>query len=153
MNRQVEKVETFERAVKDAHTRFPSNGRFSLLHYECIDDVVRREKVPNARGIHIIFRCDDAQRPLYIGKAGSVNQDGTWKEQGLAKRLTMKQNGMYRSDFFRKLMNEESIDRLTFYWFVTHDQDSKVIPALAEMELLQAHFDQYGCLPKLNRCV
>jgi hypothetical protein len=144
---------TLESAIKDARTRFANNGRFSLLPDESINEVVKREKVANARGIYIIFRCDDAQKPLYIGKAGTVNLDGAWKKQGLSERLTMKQDGMYRRDFFRKLMKEGSIAGLTFHWFVTHDQNSKIIPALAEMELLQAHFDQYGCLPKLNRCI
>ena len=151
MDRQVQN-EAWERAIEYFRGRFPNNGRFSLLRDESIDEVVRREKVPNARGVYVIFRCDDAQNPLQIGKAGTMNQDGSWKKQGLARRLTMKQDGMYRSAFFRKLMKEESIDRLTFHWFATHDGNSKVIPGLAEMELLQAHFDQYGCLPKLNRC-
>jgi hypothetical protein len=143
---------TFARAVEDARTRFPNNGRFSLRPDESINEVVKREKVPNARGIYIVFGCDDGQRPLYIGKAGTVNQGGTWKDQGLAKRLTMKQDGKFRREYFRELMMKEAVAGLSFQWFVTHDQDSKVIPALAEMELLQAHFDQYDCLPKLNRC-
>ena len=143
---------TFAMAVEDTRTRYPNNGRFSHLRDESINDMVRREKIPDARGVYIIFRCDDAERPLYIGKAGTVNQDGAWKEQGLAKRLTMKQDGRYRREYFRELMSEQSIAGLTFHWFVTHDQSNKVIPALAEMELLQAHFDQYDCLPQLNRC-
>lgn len=143
---------TFAMAVEDARTRYPNNGQFSLLPEESINDVVKRERVPAARGVYIIFRCDDAERPLYIGKAGTVNQNGAWKEQGLAKRLTMKQDRKYRREYFRDLMSDQSIAGLTFQWFVTHDQDNKIIPALAEMELLQAHLDQYDCLPKLNRC-
>ena len=143
---------TFAMAVENAVSRYPNNGCFSLLPEESINDVVKREGVPAARGIYIIYRCDDAERPLYIGKAGTVNQDGVWKEQGLAKRFTMKQDGKYRREYFRELMSNQSIPGLTFLWFVTHDAIIKVIPTLAEMELLQAHFDQYECLPKLNRC-
>jgi hypothetical protein len=143
---------TFASAIEDASRRFPNHGRFSLLPDESINEVVKRCSIPNARGVYIIFRCDDAERPLYIGKAGTVNQGGAWKEQGLAKRLTMKQGGKYRREYFRDLMNEGSITGLTFQWFVTHDQNNKIIPALAEMELLQAYFDQYNCLPKLNQC-
>lgn len=143
---------TFAMAVEEARIRYPNNGRFSLLAEESINDVVKREKVPAARGVYIIFRCDNAERPIYIGRAGTVNQDGKWKEQGLAKRLTMKQGGECRRNFFRSEMRKQSIAGLTFLWFVTHDQNNKIIPALAEMELLQAHFDQYDCLPQLNRC-
>jgi hypothetical protein len=64
----------------------------------------------------------------------------------------MKQDGKYRREYFRELMSEESIAGLTFRWFVTHDQNKRIIPALPEIELLQAHFDQFDCLPKLNRC-
>lgn len=131
---------TFAMAVDDARTRFPNNGRFSLHAEESINDVVKREKVPAGRGVYIIFRWDDAERPLYIGRAGTVNQDGKWKEQDLAKRLTMKQGGKYRREYFRDLMREQSIAGLTFQWFATYDQTNKVIPALAEMELLQAPF-------------
>jgi hypothetical protein len=144
---------TFAMAVDGARARYPNNGCFRLLPEESINDVVKREKVPAARGVYIIYRCDDAEKPLYIGKAGTVNQDGVWKEQGLAKRFTMKQDGKYRREYFRELMSKESIPGLAFQWFVTHDQINNVIPALAEMELLQAHFDQFQCLPKLNRCV
>lgn len=143
---------TFKDSIERAETRF-SYGRFSLLPDESIKDVVNRENVPNARGIYIIFRCDDLQIPLYIGKAGTMQTDGTWKKQGLRERLTMKQDGMYRSEFFRKLMSDKVLTGLTFLWFVTHHQNSGVIPAFAEMELLQAHYDQYGSLPELNKCV
>ena len=143
---------TFAMAVEAARGRYPHNGRFSLLPEESINDVVKRERVPAARGIYIIYKYDDAEKPWYIGRAGTVNQDGAWKEQGLAKRLTMKQEGKYRREYFRELMRERSLAGLMFQWFVTHDQTNKVIPALAELELLQAHLDEYGCLPKLNRC-
>jgi len=37
-----------------------------------------------------------------------VNQGGAWKEQGLAKRLTMKQGGKYRREYFREKMSVPS---------------------------------------------
>jgi len=65
----------------------------------------------------------------------------------------MKQQDVFRREFFRKLMADKSLTGLTFLWFVTHDQNTRVIPALAEMELLQAYYDQHGCLPELNSCI
>ena len=144
---------TAESMIDRARTRFANNGSFSLLQDECIKEVVRRKKVPNLPGIYIIFRSDDLQRPIYVGKAGTIKTDGSWKIQGIRKRLTMKQDGIYRSKFFPKLMAEKCISSLTFFWFVTHSQNSNIIPALAEMELLQAHYEQFGCLPELNKCV
>lgn len=143
---------SFETVLADARSRFGNNGKFSLLAHESIDDVVKRESIPNARGIYIIFTRDDDKRPVYIGRAGTLNQDGTWKKQGLAHRLTMKQGGVNRREFFRNFVAIHCATGLTFHWFVTHDESSNVLPALAEMQLLQAHFEQYGYLPDLNRC-
>jgi hypothetical protein len=64
----------------------------------------------------------------------------------------MKQGGECRRNFFRSEIRKQSIGGLTFLWFVTHDQNNKIIPALAETELLQAHFDEFDCLPELNLC-
>jgi len=144
-------VMTLKSAIESARTRFANNGRFSLLPDESIDEVVRRENVPNARGIYIIFRCDDLDRPLYIGRAGTIETSGSWKNQGLRERLTKKQERKPRHEFFCKLMADKGLAGLTFLWFVTHDQNSRIIPALAEMELLQAHYDTCGCLPELNK--
>jgi hypothetical protein len=143
----------FESVIQSARTRFTHNGRFSLLPGESINEVVRREDVPNSPGIYIYFERDDLELPLYIGKSGTLNADGSWKDQGIRVRLTMKQGGMFRREFFRKLMADEARAGLTFLWFVTHDRNTRVIPALAEMELLQAHYDQRGRLPRLNKSV
>ena len=141
-----------EDAIKGVRARFASTRQFSLRPGEDIKEVVRRENVPNSPGIYIIFRSEDLLHPLYIGKAGTIRTDGSWKNQGLKKRLTMKQDGIYRSKFFLSLMDDKCLNGLTFLWFETHSQNSKIIPALVEMELLQAHYDQYGCLPELNKC-
>jgi hypothetical protein len=92
---------------------------------------VRREKIPNERGTYIISKCGDPHTTLYIGKAGTINQDGSWKDQGIAQRLTRKQDGIYRRDFFIRLMTEEQLTGLSFRWFVTHDHNTNIIPALA----------------------
>jgi hypothetical protein len=143
---------TWERAIENARARFANNGEFLLLPDESINEVVRREKVPNAPGIYIVFGRDDLERPLYIGKSGTMITDGSMKKQSLGKRLVRKQGGMSRSKFFRKLMADSGLAGLTFVWFVTHDKNIKIIPALAEMELAQAHYEKYGCLPEFNKC-
>ena len=143
---------TLQKAIERAQSRFAQNGRFSLLPNESINEVVSREKVPDAPGIYIIFSRDNLERPLYIGRAGTINTNGSWKGQKLRKRMRMKQGGMFRREFFCRLMAGRGLAGLTFLWFVTHNQNSRIIPALAEMELLQAHYDQYDCLPELNKC-
>jgi hypothetical protein len=144
---------TFVKALTDTRGKFQHTGRFTLQSSESINNVVKRERIPNERGAYIICKCDDHCTTLHIGKAGTLNQDGSWKDQGIAERLTRKQDGIYRREYFLRLMKNEATAGLTFEWFVTHDANTKVIPALVELILLQAYFDQYACLPKLNRCV
>ena len=144
---------TLQKAIERARNQFANNGRFSVLPNESINEVVSREKLPDAPGIYIIFPCDDLERPLYIGRAGTINTDGSWKGQKLRGRMTMKQGGMSRRKFFCRLMADRGLSGLTVLWFVTHNQDNKILPAMAEIELLQAHYSQYGCLPALNKCV
>ena len=69
--------------IARARISFPSNGRFSLLPEESINEVVDREKVPDARGVYVIFRSDELNRPLYIGRARTLETGSSWKEQGL----------------------------------------------------------------------
>ncbi|MGA9543977.1 MAG: hypothetical protein WBQ85_10430 [Candidatus Sulfotelmatobacter sp.] len=144
---------SFERLIEMTRARFPNNGRFDLLPAESIIDVLRREKVPNSPRVYAYFQRDDFERPLYIGKAGTMMTDGSWRRQGISERLY---ETAPRSDSglaFRDLMAKDSPTGLTFVWFVTFDQHTKIIPSLIEMELLQAHYDLRGCLPRLNRHV
>src|SRR5665213_1698765 len=149
MSNDAQKDISFQIAIDRARTRF-AHGRFELLCGQSINDVVEEANVPEAHGIYVIFSCDDLERPLYIGKAGTVKTDGSFKAQTLAVRLTNQQCGKSRRKFFGELMKEKYPAGLTFLWFVTHDKDSRIIPALAETELLQAHYEQYKCLPELN---
>jgi hypothetical protein len=143
----------FRAALNRAFTRFANRGMFALLPGESINEAVKRHNVSNLFGIYVIFGSDDLEVPIYIGKAGTINSDGSWKAQGISGRLTMKQDGVYREAFFRDLMSNEKLSGLTFFWFVTHGGSVSVVPALAEMELLQAFYDEYRRLPRLNRCV
>lgn len=144
---------SFENAIKCARKKFVQHGEFTLLPNQSINEVVKHEHVPDDPGVYMYFSRDDLKHPLYIGKAGTMRTDGTWMEQRLNGRLTMKQDGIYRKEYFRNLMAERNFAGLMFLWFVTHGQNGKVIPALAELELLQAHYNEFHCLPELNKCV
>jgi hypothetical protein len=143
---------TFKSALQRARAQFTTNDEFLLLRDDSINEMVRRKNVPDDPGIYIIFGPDDLERPLYIGKAGTMRADGSCKAQGIRKRLTMKQEGKIRRKYFCELMAREGLTGLRFLWFVTLDQNSKIIPALAEMQLLQAYYNDTKSLPKLNRC-
>ena len=63
----------------------------------------------------------------------------------------MKQDGMYRNDFFRKEM-EKRQKGISVAWFVTFSiEGQKTLPALAESQAMQAFYDLDGRLPELNK--
>jgi hypothetical protein len=144
---------SFERLIERTRARFSNNGRFDLLPAESIIEVLRREKVPNSPGVYAYFQRDDLEHPLYIGKAGTMMTDGSWQKQGISERLYETAPKGDSGLAFRDLMTNDCPTGLTFVWFVTFDQNTKIIPGLIEMELLQAHYELRGCLPKLNRRV
>ena len=91
--------------IVDLKNQFPSHGQFNLKRGEKITAVVRMEQITNCFGIYVIFNDLDRKGDLiYIGKAGTINQDGTRKRQGLTKRLCAKQAGKRRNAFFTEYM-------------------------------------------------
>jgi len=141
---------TFKTTLESYYTRFATNGEFSLFPTESINDVVKKEGVSNGYGVYVIFSRDNLERPIYIGRAGTICKNGAWKKQGIRERLTAVQKGMRRVDYCRKLMKVKYRNGLQFRWFITRDGKEERLPALVEAELLQAHLDEFRCLPPLN---
>ncbi|MGB6727930.1 MAG: hypothetical protein WBE74_18715 [Terracidiphilus sp.] len=140
----------FDDAIYSLSASAKPKGSFQLLPGESINSVVARENVPNARGVYLVFDLCDLKRAIYIGKAGTVNRDGSWRGQGIRGRLKNVQKKMRRVDFFLELMGKTCKKGLAFHWFIAHEGKEGRLPSLVEMELLQAYFDEFGCLPTLN---
>jgi hypothetical protein len=140
-------------AIKGVCARSYAHGEFKLGRGKSVNEAVRVNQVPNEPGVYVILSSDDLERPVYIGKAGTLNQDGNWGEQGIRVRLTKVQEGLPRNVFFIREMERTFRNGLTFLWFVTHNRVVGIIPAFVEMELLKAHYDQFRCLPALNKSI
>ena len=65
--------------------RFPKDGK-------TLKEITKG--IPNAPGVYIIY--NSKEEIVYIGKAGTINQDGTFQKQGLRRRLNNQHNGMRR---------------------------------------------------------
>jgi hypothetical protein len=131
--------------------QFPIHGQFVLSPDESINSIVIRESVSIDHGVYIISGCREVERSIiYIGKAGTILQNGKIKKQGLRKRLTMKQGGLYRRQFFWDVMSEQNLDCLRVEWFGTYSNGGGTPPFLAEAELLAAYLAEHGRLPALN---
>lgn len=88
----------FDDELGNLRSQSECRGDFVLHDTETINEVVVREGVPNGYGVYVMSANRDGHREIvYVGKAGTLRQDGSFKQQGLAKRLTMKQDGEYRA--------------------------------------------------------
>lgn len=141
----------FAELVRIASRSFPQNGSFELLPGQGIRKRIRESRVPDKPGIYFICGTNRGRcYLLYIGKAGSLTNDGSFKGQKLSGRLAAKQQGIRRQKFYQQKMAELQLDNLLFYWFVTFDKDVHIIPAKAEAGFLQEYFNGNGRLPAWN---
>ena len=128
------------------------SGEFYLRPATRITDVLKERDVPNSYGIYLIYgNLEHSGRPIYIGKAGTVLTDGTWRKQGLRRRLSARQEKLPRNEFFARLIDDKKLSGLSFAWFVTFKDGQGTIPSLIEAELIQKHLDRFRCLPMLNK--
>ncbi len=142
----------FDETLSRLRTEAFEYGEFILLIDESINTVVRREHVSEGYGIYVISGCRKEKREIiYIGKAGTVCQDGSMLQQGIRKRLTMKQDSVYRNRYFPEKMHEFGFDALHFKWLVTYRDGSGTLPFFAEAELIFEYFSGSRCLPLLNK--
>ena len=130
---------------------FPDRGECVLRRDEQLSKVLTRKRVSAGYGVYVIsaFRGSRGE-PLYIGKAGTIQQDGRPKGQGIRKRLRMKQDGKRRAEYFQEVIRDRNLDGLHIEWLVTFG-DARVPPFLAEAELLATFFQEHGTLPALNK--
>ena len=122
-----------------------------LEQTEDIKKAVLNNNVPNEFGIYIISKVSESMKTIiYIGKAGSISNDGSPKKQGIKKRLVNLHGGVNRTEYFLKYMDINQTS-LLFEWYVTFNQSVKALPAFVEAELIQKFFDSHGKLPELNK--
>jgi hypothetical protein len=125
----------FSHKVGNYRRRF-ENDKFDLTNGGNLSKSIKQGKVPNKPGVYIITGIlNQRKRVLYIGMAGTMKRDGTFKKQMLPKRLTAVQNysgrWISRAIFFQQKMEE-------------------LIPAYAEIQLLQSYFNDNRVLPLWN---
>ena len=134
----------------DELNKYKNNGHFFLSNSDKLSE--QSKDVPNLPGVYYILRLAKGRVDLvYIGKSGTILQNGTFKNQLLKKRPNNKQDGMPREQFFKDKIQREQIDALDIYWFVTFDKNHRDLPAFVEAQIIQRYFDSYGQLPQWNR--
>ncbi|MBN3761161.1 hypothetical protein [Burkholderia sp. Ac-20365] len=143
---------TFDTSLGALRSSAFNHGEFELRAAESINDVVRLERVSDGFGVYVIYgQCEGEREVLYIGKAGTICQDGTVKMQGIRSRLTMKQDGVYRREYFQSVIRDRGLDALLFEWFETYAGGKGHTPFLSEAILLDSFLQSTGSLPVLNK--
>lgn len=134
----------------DQLEEYSSRGHFFFRKGSVLKEVSK--EVPEKPGVYCIYALAHGHVELvYIGKSGTMGQNGEFKKQFLNKRLTNKQEVVTRQEFLEQKLIDEDLDGLDIYWYVTYDKKHKDLPAYVEAMLLQRHFEMYGCLPKWNK--
>lgn len=134
----------------DELAKYKNKGHFFFEKGDVLK--TNRKDVPNLPGVYYVIKLAKGKVELvYIGKSGSIQQNGQFKEQLLNQRLNNKQDGMNREQYFLQKIELENIDALDIYWFVTMDEQYQDLPSFVEGLLLQRYFEIYACLPKWNK--
>ena len=133
----------------DELTKYKNNGHFFFERGQTLSQVCN---APEKAGVYYILQLRKGKIQLvYIGASGTINQNGQFKNQFLKGRINNKQNGVKRQHFFDEIMEQNYIDALDIYWFVSFDEKHRHIPTYVEALLLQKHFEIFGCLPEWNK--
>lgn len=151
---------TFQNAIEqlnpletDGFSFSPGDQLRSLINVKQRGEALASERF----GVYLIYGVHGGTESLlYIGKAGTVHQDGTMGVQGLEGRLANKQEGTSRQRFFIKLLSGEDprvgpIDGLRIKWLETYRDNAGTPPFQAEAELLAAYLTDFKKLPPLNK--
>jgi hypothetical protein len=134
----------------DETKKYKNWGHFFFKKGDELSEVSK--DVPEMPGVYYIIRLAGGRVELvYIGKSGTVLQNGSFKGQTLGGRINNKQENMKRQAFFDKKMLEENIDGLDIYWFVTIDKNHQDLPGFMEGQLMQRYFAIQGKLPPWNK--
>lgn len=97
-------------------------------------------------GIYIVRKKRD-QEVLYIGKGGTIDSKGSFKDQDIPGRLkNVKDGEVQADDWFRDLLEDKGA-LLVEYVFLPISES----PAFVEAALLQAYLNDHGHLPCKNK--
>lgn len=125
-----------------------NNSSFTLNINEKLSKKVKEIKLTNSFGIYIIYKNQKSYgNIIYIGKAGEIKNDGSFKNQGLLKRLTNVRNNKTANNYFKELFCDD-IDKIIIEYFETSDG---IIPSFVEASLVQEYFSKFLRLPLLNK--
>jgi hypothetical protein len=127
----------------DIHLAEMNNDRGNMYYRNTINQNVRENY-----GIYVV--CNQINNKiLYIGKGGTLKNDGTFKNQNLNGRLLASRGAQYSTsyEYFKHKMNQNNLQSLRFYVIYTNVANP---PAYIEAISLNQYFNENNSLPILN---
>ena len=122
-------------------------GSFTFSLGECLRNKVKN--IPEGYGVYKIYSNSKDGELLYIGKGGTIMNDGTFGKQNLRRRLVNIQDGKRREDFFvEKLKINPQIKQLYIEWIIL---GTDILPAYVEAQLIQEYYAKHLKLPLWNK--
>ncbi len=103
---------------------------------------IQREKT---FGVYIV-RCRKNQEVIYIGRGGTIKQNGEFKQQDIRGRLTNTRGRRSADDTFCEYVKKYGALRIEFFILM----DKGFCPGAVEALLLQAYLKENGHLPEKN---
>lgn len=98
-------------------------------------------------GVYIV-RQKSTNKVLYVGKGGTINNQGDFKSHDIPGRLrNVRENDLPADKWYGRLLDEKG-PLLIQYVFLGR---RPVSPGLAEARLLQAYLNDHGHLPPYNK--
>ena|SRR3989339_1599662 len=97
-------------------------------------------------GVYLFFNSKN--ECIYIGKAGTVLQNGNIKSQDICKRLNNKRKKKNSKKVYEEWYSKHGILKIK----VIDTWKIKKCPGFVEYDLLQSYFDEYKKLPEYNTC-
>lgn len=105
----------------------------------------RHIKRIDKHGVYII-RQKSTNQVLYIGKGGTINDQGVFKRQDIPGRLTNRKGKISSNEWLKTLLSEKGVLVIEYLFL----NKAPISPAVIETVLLQAYLNQYGRLPYRN---
>jgi len=100
----------------------------------------------NKYGAYLVRQLD-TQETLYIGKSGTIDSQGKFKKQlqDIPRRLINVRGNIPANVWFKKLLQEKGPLKIEYVFLPASKS-----PSFVEKALLQAHLNEYRCLPYKN---
>jgi len=107
---------------------------------------IKKLELMKEYGVYVITDCN--KNIIYIGKGGTIKQNGEFKMQNISKRLKNIRNKQDANDYFIDVMNDYNFNSLNIYCIKTFPEK---LPAFIEADLMQKFYDEHKKLPILNK--